>query len=199
MKCKSMRPSPAWVVATPLLPFVVAAWAGGMARRRSGGCWTPAERGSWCKTRHSEPAAAGRQERRSIPADDVVDTAVAAGSFGTLVQAVQAANLVETLKGEGPFTVFAPTDDAFDRLPEGVLEELLADKEKLTSVLTCHVVPGRLDAAALAGVAAVKTVQGQVLDVDTSIGVKVGSAYVIQPDVESANGVIHAIDSVLLP
>ncbi|MEM7587057.1 MAG: fasciclin domain-containing protein [Acidobacteriota bacterium] len=203
MMCKSMKPSSAaWLVAVPIMPFVVAGWAGGMARRRGSSCWMPEQRGdSSCG---AQPGAASRpQASRSTAAApaaaDLVDTAVAAGSFGTLAKAVRAAGLVDTLKGDGPFTVFAPTDDAFDRLPEGALEELLADKEKLASVLTYHVVPGRLGSAALKGVAAVKTVQGQNLDVDTTVGVKVGSAYVIQSDVETSNGVIHAISSVLLP
>ena len=188
MMCRPKK-SAAWIVATPLFPFLVAAWVGGAARRKSGNCWTPAEGGTKCK----QPSPKGRT------ANDIVDTAVGAGSFETLVTAVKAAGLVDTLKSEGPFTVFAPTDDAFAKLPEGALDELLADKEKLTSVLTYHVAPGRVGSSALGGVAAVKTVQGQTLDVDTSVGVKVGSAYVVQPDIETSNGVIHAIDSVLLP
>ena len=191
MMCRSMR-SKGWFAAAPLFPIVVAAWAGGAARRRSP-CWAPVEHDSKCK----EPAPARREPAR--PANDVVDTAAGARSFSTLVEAVKAADLVDTLKSEGPFTVFAPTNDAFARLPEGALDELLQDSEKLASVLTFHVVPGRVDFSALDGVAAVKTVQGQSLDVDTSVGVKVGSAYVVQPDIETSNGVIHAIDSVLLP
>ncbi len=199
MMCKTMKPSAAWLVATPILPFVVAGWAGGMARRKRGSCWMPTERGQGCETVPESESVGGGERRRSTPAANLVETAVAAGSFSTLVKAVQAAGLVDTLEGEGPFTVFAPTDDAFDGLPEGALDELLADAEKLAAVLTYHVVPGRVGADALTGVAAVKTVQGQSLDVDTTVGVKVGSAYVIQADIETDNGIIHAIDSVLLP
>ena len=163
---------------------------------KGGMCWRPADSGAKCK----EPGFQTRRETPTArPANDIVEAAVSAGSFSTLVAAVEAAGLVDTLKSEGPFTVFAPTDDAFARLPEGALDELLADKEKLTAVLTYHLAPGRVESSALAGVAAVKTVQGQNLDVDTSVGVKVGSAYVVQPDIETSNGVIHAIDSVLLP
>jgi uncharacterized surface protein with fasciclin (FAS1) repeats len=130
---------------------------------------------------------------------DIVDTAVAAGSFTTLVEAVQAAGLVDTLKGDGPFTVFAPTDEAFAKLPEGTLEALLQDKEKLTAILTYHVVPGKVMAADVAGLSSAPTVQGQSLAIDTSQGVRVGSANVVQTDIETSNGVIHVIDSVLIP
>lgn len=130
---------------------------------------------------------------------DIVDTAVAAGSFNTLVKAVQAAGLVETLKGPGPFTVFAPTDEAFAKLPPGTLDALLQDKAKLQAVLTYHVVPGRVMAADVAKLKMAKTVQGQSLTVDTSKGVKVGTAKVVKTDVSASNGVIHVIDSVLIP
>ena len=190
MKCKTMRPS-AWAVATPLLPFMIVAWAGSTMRRKSDACWNPDDQWAGCET--------SDKRSQTRPAGDIVDTAVGAGTFATLVQAVGAAGLVDALKADGPLTVFAPTDDAFGRLPEGTLEELLEDKERLTAVLQLHVVAGRLDASTLSAVAAIKTVQGQSLDVDTSVGVKVGSAYVIQPDIETSNGVIHAIDSVLLP
>jgi uncharacterized surface protein with fasciclin (FAS1) repeats len=130
---------------------------------------------------------------------DIVDTAVAAGSFGTLVTAVQAAGLVEVLKGEGPFTVFAPTDDAFAKLPEGTLESLLKDKDALTKVLTYHVVPGEVRAADVVQLASAKTVQGQSIRIDTSSGVKVDDANVIQTDIAASNGVIHVIDTVILP
>ena len=132
---------------------------------------------------------------------DIVDTAVAAGAFSTLVKAVQAAGLVETLKGPGPFTVFAPTDDAFAKLPSGTLDAVLADKAKLTSILTFHVVPGKVLAKDVVGLngKSVKTVQGGMLKVDTSSGVKIGDATVVKADVETSNGVIHVIDTVLLP
>jgi uncharacterized surface protein with fasciclin (FAS1) repeats len=130
---------------------------------------------------------------------DIVDTAVAAGSFTTLVQAVQAAGLVETLKGPGPFTVFAPTDEAFAKLPAGTVEGLLNDVPQLTTVLTYHVVPGKVMAAGVVGMTSATTVQGGSLTVDASNGVKINDATVVQADVEADNGVIHAIDSVLLP
>ncbi len=133
------------------------------------------------------------------PEQDIVDTAVGAGSFNTLVTAVKAAGLVETLKGEGPFTVFAPTDEAFAKIPQDKLDALLADKEQLVAVLTYHVVPGKVMAADVAGLKEAKTVQGGMLEIDTSDGVKVGDAKVIKTDVVAKNGVIHVIDTVLMP
>jgi len=132
---------------------------------------------------------------------DIIDTAVASGAFSTLVKAVQAAGLVETLKGPGPFTVFAPTDDAFAKLPAGTLDAVLADKAKLTAILTYHVVPGKVLAKDVVGLngKSVKTVQGGMLKVDTTSGVKIGNATVVKADVETSNGVIHVIDAVLLP
>lgn len=132
---------------------------------------------------------------------DIVDTAVAAGSFSTLVKAVQAAGLVETLKGAGPFTVFAPTDEAFAALPAGTLDAVIKDKAKLTSILTYHVVSGKIMAKDVAGMngKTAKTVQGGDLKIDTTSGVKIGGATVITADVETSNGVIHVIDKVLLP
>ncbi|GGC95205.1 fasciclin domain-containing protein [Halopseudomonas salina] len=130
---------------------------------------------------------------------DIVDTAVEAGSFTTLVAAVQAAGLVDTLKGEGPFTVFAPTDEAFAKIPAADLDALLADKEKLTAVLTYHVVPGKVMAADVAGLTSAETVQGSELKIDTSNGVMVDSATVVKTDIKASNGVIHVIDSVLMP
>ncbi len=130
---------------------------------------------------------------------DIVDTAVGAGSFTTLVAAVQAAGLVDTLKGEGPFTVFAPTDEAFAKLPPGTVESLLKDKAKLTAILTYHVVPGRVTAADVGGLTTATTVQGGALAIDTSAGVKINDATVVQADVMASNGVIHVIDTVLMP
>lgn len=130
---------------------------------------------------------------------DIIGTAIAAGNFKTLVAAVQAAGLVDTLKGEGPFTVFAPTDEAFAKLPEGTIESLLADKEKLTAILTYHVVPGEYRAAQVTRENSLKTVQGQTVRIDTSNGVRVDSASVIKADILTSNGVIHVIDSVILP
>lgn len=133
------------------------------------------------------------------PQMDIVDTAVSAGSFNTLVTAVKQAGLVETLKGEGPFTVFAPTDEAFAKIPEAQLNALLADKAALSKVLTYHVVPGKIMAADVVKLASVKTVQGQSIRIDTSEGVRVDNAKVIKTDIQTSNGVIHVIDSVILP
>ncbi len=143
---------------------------------------------------HAAPAKATHAAK-----NDIVDTAVAAGSFNTLVAAVKAAGLVETLKGAGPFTVFAPTDAAFAKLPAGTLDALLADKDKLTKILTYHVVPGKLTGSDGAGLRAARTVEGSSLAVDTSNGVRVSGANVVTPDVVTSNGVIHVIDTVLIP
>jgi uncharacterized surface protein with fasciclin (FAS1) repeats len=130
---------------------------------------------------------------------DIVETAVSAGNFKTLAKALTAAGLVDTLKGDGPFTVFAPTDDAFAKLPEGTLDALLKDKEKLTKVLTYHVVPGKVMAADVVKIKEAKTVEGQKISIDTSDGVKVDDAKVVKTDIVASNGVIHVIDSVILP
>jgi uncharacterized surface protein with fasciclin (FAS1) repeats len=129
----------------------------------------------------------------------IVDVAVQAGKFNTLVQAVQAAGLVETLSGEGPFTVFAPTDEAFAQIPQETLQAVLADKEKLTAILTYHVVPGKLMAADVVRSTQLQTVQGQSITVSTEGGVRVDDANVIQTDIEADNGVIHVIDKVIMP
>ena len=130
---------------------------------------------------------------------DIVDTAASAGSFNTLVTAVKQAGLVEVLKGDGPFTVFAPTDEAFAKLPEGTVESLLKDKDALAKVLTYHVVPGKVMAADVVGMESAKTVQGQSIRIDTSSGVRVDGANVVKTDIIASNGVIHVIDSVILP
>lgn len=130
---------------------------------------------------------------------DIVDTAASAGDFNTLVTAIQEAGLVETLKGEGPFTVFAPTDEAFAKIPEDQLNALLADKERLTAVLTYHVVAGKVMAADVAGLESATTVEGQDIRIDTSDGVKVNDANVIKTDIAASNGVIHVIDTVIMP
>lgn len=131
---------------------------------------------------------------------DIVDTAVEAGQFETLVTAVQAAGLVDTLKGEGPFTVFAPTDEAFAQIPQDQLEALLADKDKLTRVLTYHVLPGRVTAEQAMKLSSADTVEGQPVSIETTDGnVMVGGAKVVQADVMASNGVIHAIDKVIMP
>ena len=132
-------------------------------------------------------------------AADIVDTAVSAGQFTTLVTALQEANLVDTLKGQGPFTVFAPTDEAFAKLPAGTLDALLKDKEKLAAVLTYHVVPGKVMAAQVTP-GQVKTVQGESLTVSArNGGVMVDNARVIKTDIAASNGVIHVIDNVIVP
>lgn len=131
-------------------------------------------------------------------AADIVDTAVSAGSFKTLVAAVQAAGLVDTLKGPGPFTVFAPTDEAFAKVPKAQLDALLKDKAALTKVLTYHVVPGKVMAADVKA-GKVKTVQGSELTVSTTGGVMVDKAKVVKTDIAASNGVIHVIDTVVMP
>ena len=136
---------------------------------------------------------------RAASQTDIVDTAVAAGSFKTLAAALQAAGLIETLKGPGPFTVFAPTDEAFAKIPKAALDALIADKAKLTKVLTYHVVAGKVMAADVMKLKEAKTVEGQMVKFDTSNGVKVNDAKVIKADVEASNGVIHVIDTVLMP
>jgi uncharacterized surface protein with fasciclin (FAS1) repeats len=130
---------------------------------------------------------------------NILETAREAGSFTTLLAAVDAAGLSETLAGGGPFTVFAPTDEAFAKLPEGTVESLLADPAKLTDVLTYHVVPSRVRAADAAAIWSAPTVQGSELPISIAGGVHVGDANVVSVDIEASNGVIHVIDRVLLP
>ncbi len=133
---------------------------------------------------------------------DIVDTAVGAGSFKTLAAALQAAGLVETLKGNGPFTVFAPTDEAFAKLPAGTVEELLKpeNKAKLTAILTYHVVPGKVMASQVTSLKEAKTVNGKSVKISTMGGsVMIDNAKVVKADVGATNGVIHVIDTVLLP
>ena len=138
----------------------------------------------------------------TFAADDIVDTAVANGQFTTLVAAIQAAGLVDTLKSEGPFTVFAPTDAAFAALSDGTVENLLKpeNKDQLIAVLTYHVVPGKVMSADIAGKSLqVASVQGSELSVNATDGVKVDNATVVMADIETSNGVIHVIDAVVLP
>lgn len=143
------------------------------------------------------PFAAARAETK-----DIVDVAAGNGSFNTLVTAIKAADLVDTLKGKGPFTVFAPTDEAFAKLPEGTVEDLLKpeNKEKLVAILTYHVVPSKVMSSDIAGKKTMaKTVEGDELTVDATSGVKVDEATVTTADVGASNGVIHVIDTVLMP
>ncbi len=141
------------------------------------------------------PAFAGSMKK------DIVDTAAEAGSFSTLLAAAEAAGLVETLKGDGPFTVFAPTDEAFAALPEGAVEDLLKpeNKEQLVSILTYHVVPGKVMSGDLTDDMAATTVQGSDIMIDLDNGVMVEEATVVSADIETSNGVIHVIDQVILP
>jgi uncharacterized surface protein with fasciclin (FAS1) repeats len=147
-------------------------------------------------------ASAGVWAEDKVAGKDIVDTAVSAGNFKTLVTAVKEAGLVDTLKGKGPFTVFAPTDEAFAKLPAGTVEGLLKDKDKLKKVLTFHVVPGKVmakDSMALEGKSA-KTVQGGMLPIRIVDGnVMIGNAKVVKTDIVCDNGVIHVIDTVLIP
>ncbi|WP_415182817.1 fasciclin domain-containing protein [Phaeovulum sp.] len=141
----------------------------------------------------------------SLPAHaadmDIVDTAIAAGDFTTLVAAVQAAGLVDTLKGDGPFTVFAPTDAAFAALPAGTVDDLLKpeNKDKLTAILTYHVVPGKVMSTDLSNNMMAKTAQGSEVTITTDGGAKVDGANITAADIEATNGVIHVIDAVILP
>jgi uncharacterized surface protein with fasciclin (FAS1) repeats len=131
---------------------------------------------------------------------DIVDVAVSAGSFNTLAAALEAAGLVDALKGEGPFTVFAPTDEAFAKLPDGTVEALLADKEKLTEILTYHVVAGKVTAEQVVELDRATTLNGQDVRIRVESGsVMVNDATVIKADVMASNGVIHVIDTVILP
>jgi uncharacterized surface protein with fasciclin (FAS1) repeats len=145
---------------------------------------------------------AGEKKTKMSGGKDIVDTAVAAGNFNTLAKALQAADLVDTLKGTGPFTVFAPTDEAFAKLPAGALDDLLKpeNKEKLRAVLTYHVVPGKVKAAQVVKMDSAKTVNGKELTIKTEGGkVQVNDAQVTTADIPASNGVIHVIDTVLLP
>ena len=130
---------------------------------------------------------------------DIVDTAVAAGEFETLVAAVKAAGLVETLKSDGPFTLFAPTDEAFGKLPKGTIKALLADPDRLAAILKYHLISGRVMAADVVKLSSAKTALGQSLKIQTAGGVMIGNANVLKTDIETSNGVIHVIDTVLIP
>jgi uncharacterized surface protein with fasciclin (FAS1) repeats len=154
----------------------------------------------------TEPAAAdkpagGDAAAATTDKKDIVDTAVEAGQFKTLAAALQAAGLVETLKGPGPFTVFAPTDEAFAKLPKETLDDLLKpeNKAKLAGILTYHVVSGKVLSGEVVKMTSAKTVQGQDVTIDATDGVKVNGAKVVKADIETSNGVIHVIDTVILP
>ena len=130
---------------------------------------------------------------------DIVDTAVAAKNFSTLLAAVKQAGLVDALKGEGPYTLFAPTDEAFAKIPQAKLKALLNDKAALTSVLTYHVVPANVTSDQVVNLSSAKTLQGQSIAIDASNGVKVNNANVIKTDILASNGIIHVIDEVIMP
>jgi uncharacterized surface protein with fasciclin (FAS1) repeats len=150
-----------------------------------------------CETCGCSDVATAKPMAKSM---DIVDTAVAAGSFKTLVAAVKAAGLVDTLKGDGPFTVFAPSDEAFAKLPRGTVEALLADKAKLAAILTYHVVPGKLMAADVVGSTWLETAQGQSVRISVSADeVRIDGARIVATDIPASNGVIHVIDTVILP
>ena len=147
-------------------------------------------------------AFAGPKATAQAPSKDIVDTAVAAGSFTTLAKALQAAGLVETLKGKGPFTVFAPTDEAFAKLPAGTLENLLKpeNKSQLQRILTYHVVAGKVGSAQVVKMSSAKAVSGDSITIKTSgTTVMVDNATVVKADIPASNGVIHVIDTVILP
>ncbi len=149
------------------------------------------------------PATSGKADNSKEDKADmnIVETAVKAGSFKTLAAALEAAGLVDTLKGQGPFTVFAPTDEAFAKLPSGTVDSLLKpeNKDQLKAILTYHVVPGSVKAADVVKLKSAKTVLGQSLAIDTTDGVTINGAKVIKADIVCSNGVIHVIDAVLLP
>ena len=132
---------------------------------------------------------------------DIIDTALSAGNFSTLAAALEAAGLIETLKGDGPFTVFAPTDEAFSKIPAATLSELLRpeNKAKLTAILNYHVVSGRVTADEVTNLESATSLQGQTLKISTKDGIKINDASVLTPDVQATNGVIHIIDAVLIP
>jgi uncharacterized surface protein with fasciclin (FAS1) repeats len=136
---------------------------------------------------------------RKIEMKNLIETAIEVGNFKTLIKAVQEAGLVDTLSTDGPFTIFAPTDEAFAKLPAGTIDNLLKDKEKLTNILTYHVVADKIMAKEVANLNFTETINGKDVQIDTSKGVKIDKANVIKTDIECINGVIHIIDEVLLP
>jgi len=170
--------------------------------KRSGTVWGVAvavlAMGSFVATANAGNCGA-KQAQLAKASSDIVDTAVGAGQFKTLVAAVQAAGLVDTLKGEGPFTVFAPTDEAFAKLPEGTVDALLKDPKKLGAILKYHVVAGKVTAADVTKLQEAKTLLGQTVAINTKDGVRIENAKVTATDIECSNGVIHVIDTVLLP
>ena len=147
----------------------------------------------------AEEAEDAEEPDDEMSSDTIVDIAVADGNFGTLVTALQATGLDSALAGDGPFTVFAPTDEAFAKLPEGTVEGLLQDKDKLAAILRYHVVSGKVMAAEVTALSEAESLSGKMLAIDASNGVKIGTATVVKADIEASNGVIHVIDTVLIP
>ena len=142
------------------------------------------------------------ESKGSVPAEataNIIDTAASAGSFNTLIDALNAAGLADTLQGAGPFTVFAPSDEAFAKIPESIRAALIADKEALTDLLTYHVISGEVTAADVATLTSAETVQGSAISIDASNGVKIDGANVVTADIRATNGIIHVIDTVLIP
>lgn len=156
---------------------------------------------SRCSTKQHVTYVSDKAPAAKEAAKDIVDTAVAAGSFKTLAAALKAGGLIEALKSEGPFTVFAPTDEAFAKLPKGTVEDLLKpeNKDKLVAILKYHVVAGKVTAADVVKLNAAKTLNGQEVKIDAKSGVKVNDSKVVKADIITKNGVIHVIDTVLLP
>jgi len=140
-----------------------------------------------------------KNNKESDMEKNIVETAVSAGQFKTLATALEAAGLIETMSSGGPFTVFAPTDEAFTKLPEGTIESLLEDKDQLTNILKYHVVSGKVMSKDVAGMDSAETLLGKSITIDASNGVMINNAKVIQADIEASNGVIHIIDTVLIP
>ena len=183
---------------TKLIPAIVAALSLSTPMLASAGDCNYADKAMKAANYSSDQNQGGFIQVMSHSKPDIVDTAVSAG-FNTLVAAVTAADLVDTLKGDGPFTVFAPTDEAFAKIPADALNALLADKEALRKVLLYHVVAGKVAAADVVKLSSATTAQGSDVMIDASNGVKINDATVVKADVMTANGIIHAIDTVLMP
>jgi uncharacterized surface protein with fasciclin (FAS1) repeats len=165
-------------------------------------CLTTIASAQDCTNKNATIKEANYTYNANAKVGDIVDTAIAAGSFNTLAAALKAAGLVDTLKGEGPFTVFAPTDEAFAKLPAGTIEMLLKpeNKDTLVKILTYHVVPGKVMAADVVKLKSAKTVQGQSVKIKAKNGkVMIDKSSVVKTDIETSNGVIHVIDTVLMP
>jgi len=156
----------------------------------------------WHADKHASQYRPGETASTAVPAAtsaNIIDTAITAGNFNTLIEALNSTGLVETLQGPGPFTVFAPSDEAFARIPQKILAAIMADKEALAELLSYHVVSGEVTAADVAMLISAETVQGSAISIDTSEGVKVDGANVVTADIRASNGIIHVIDTVMIP